>query len=215
MTLRLPKRRFHPKTVALLHRVVASPQAVLGASPGVREVVIVDTETSEAGRAARLVEVAALAVRDGTVVGEFQTLVNPEAHISSFVTTIHHITDAMVARAPTVGPALRELLSFIAGRPLVAHNAPFDRGVLARELQRAGLPRPEVPMYCTLKLARRVFPDAPNHRLETLARWLKVPAMPSHRALADCRATLGVFNAVAARHPHGAWVTVHGAAKTL
>ncbi|MBI5514672.1 MAG: 3'-5' exonuclease [Deltaproteobacteria bacterium] len=214
MTLRLPRRRFHPKTLALLQRVVASPEAVLDGA-GVREVVIVDTETSEAGRGARLVELAALCVRDGAVVEEFQTLVNPESHISGFVTSIHHITDAMVARAPTVGPALRAFLAFAGARPLVAHNAPFDRGVLSRELLRAELPRPAVPMYCTLKLARRVFPDAPNHRLETLARWLKVPAMPSHRALADCRATLGVFNAVTARHPKGAWVTVHGAAKTL
>jgi DNA polymerase-3 subunit epsilon len=182
---------------------------------GVREVVIVDTETSEVGRGARLVELAALCVRDGAVVEEFQTLVNPESHISGFVTSIHHITDAMVARSPTAGPALRAFLAFAGALPLVAHNAPFDRGVLSRELLRAQLPRPVVPMYCTLKLARRVFPDAPNHRLETLARWLKVPAMPSHRALADCRATLGVFNAVAARHPKGAWVTVHGAAKTL
>lgn len=180
-----------------------------------RDVIIVDTETTGAGVGARLVEVGAIRVKDAKVVEQFQTLVDPEMHIPSYVTKIHGITDAMVAGAPKVRLVLNAFLEFVGDRPLLAHNAAFDRGILAQELQRATLTSPSIPMFCSLKLARRVFPQAPNHKLSTLAVYLKIPDAPAHRALADCLTTVGVLAACAERHPLHSLHTLHGPASRL
>ena len=91
----------------------------------------------------------------------------------------------------------------------MAHNVPFDRGILGSEMLRAGLPSPASAMYCTLRLARRVFPDAPDHKLGTLAGYLKLDREPSHRALADALTTLALFRACLAGASRGL-LALHG-----
>lgn len=179
------------------------------------DVIIVDTETTGAGPGARLVELGAIRVRDGKVVESFQTLVDPEERIPRYVTGIHGITDAMVKGQPRAKQVLPAFLAFVGNRPLLAHNAAFDRRILAQELQRCGLARPDIPMFCTLKLSRRVFPQAPNHSLSTLARYLSIPDPPAHRAIADCMTTVGVLVACATRHSLRTLHLVHGSATAL
>jgi DNA polymerase-3 subunit epsilon len=179
------------------------------------DVVVVDTETTGAGPDARLVELGALRVRDGKVVEQFQTLVDPEMHIPAYVVRIHGITDAMVKGAPRARHVLAAFNEFVGRRALLAHNAAFDRRILTQEMQRVAHPRPQLPMFCTLRLSRKIFPDAPNHTLSTLARYLRIPDPPAHRALADCLTTVGVFAACAARHPLRSLHVVHGGATML
>lgn len=179
------------------------------------DVIIVDTETTGSGVGARLVELGALHVRDGKVVAQFQTLVDPEEQIPAYVIRIHGITNAMVKGAPRAKLVLPAFLEFVGDRCLMAHNASFDRGILAQELQRVGMKRPDIPMFCSLKLARKVFPQAPNHKLSTLASYLKIPDPPSHRAIADCMTTVGVLAACASRHPLRTLHVVHGGAVPL
>lgn len=179
------------------------------------DVVIVDTETTGAGHDARLVELGALHVRDGKVVAQFQTLVDPEEPIPPYVVRIHGITNAMVRGQPKAKVVLPAFLAFVGARCLLAHNAAFDRNIIANEMIRAGMKRPDVPMFCSLKLARKVFPQAPNHKLSTLASYLKIPDPPSHRAIADCMTTVGVLVACASRHPLRTLHLVHGGAVPL
>lgn len=179
------------------------------------DVIIVDTETTGSGVGARLVELGALHVRDGKVVAQFQTLVDPEEQIPAYVIRIHGITNAMVKGAPRAKLVLPAFLAFVGNRCLMAHNAGFDRGIIAQELQRVGMKRPDIPMFCSLKLARKVFPQAPNHKLSTLASYLKIPDPPSHRAIADCMTTVGVLAACASRHPLRTLHVVHGGVVAL
>lgn len=179
------------------------------------DVVIVDTETTGAGPGARLVEIGALHVRDGKVIAQFQTLIDPEENIPSYVIRIHGITNAMVKGAPRAKLVLPAFLEFVGDRCLLAHNAAFDRGIIAQELLRVGMKRPDIPMFCSVRLARKVFPQAPNHKLSTLASYLKIPDPPSHRAIADCMTTVGVLVACASRHPLRTLHIVHGGAVPL
>jgi DNA polymerase-3 subunit epsilon len=175
----------------------APPAAVL--APDLSDVIVLDTETTGIGSSARIVEVAALHVKNGAVVRQFQSLVNPEMHIPSMVVKVHGITDAMVVGAPTAAPVLTGFAKFVAGHTLVAHNASFDFGILRGEYGRVKVAPPGCAMYCSVKLARVVFPEAPNHKLGTLATFLKLPHPPTHRALADCFTTMALLNAAAAR----------------
>jgi DNA polymerase-3 subunit epsilon len=99
----------------------------------------------------------------------------------------------MVRAAPRVDAVMREAADFVGHHPLVAHNAAFDRRFWDTELTRLGRRR-EAQFVCSLLLSRRLFPDAPNHKLGTLVRNLGLPTTGRyHRALADAEATANLF----------------------
>ena len=179
----------------------ASPKVALAvaAAPDLTEFIVLDTETTGIAVGSRLVEVAALHVKNGAVVRQFQSLVNPEMRIPSIVQGVHGISDAMVAGAPKATAALASFAKFVAGHTLIAHNASFDFRILKGEYARVKVATPGCGMYCSLKLARLIFPEAPNHKLGTLTTFLKLPHSPTHRALADCFTTMALLNAMAAR----------------
>lgn len=100
-------------------------------------------------------------------------LVNPEIPIPVETSAVHHITDEDVEYAPKwseLRVAIKDALSVPPGQLLpilVAHNAAYENGILAPYL-------PPVLWICTYKVALRVFPDAPNHKNETLRYFLKL-----------------------------------------
>jgi DNA polymerase-3 subunit epsilon len=82
-----------------------------------------------------------------------------------------------------------ELYRFIDGSVMVAHNAGFDRRFLDMELAQVGYARQQ-PFLCSMRIARRLYQNAPNHKLGTLVKYAKVPVTGTfHRALADAEMT--------------------------
>ncbi|GAB3205593.1 DEDD exonuclease domain-containing protein [Marinactinospora thermotolerans] len=167
--------------------------------------VVVDLETTGArSSGAGITEIGAVKVRGGEVLGEFGTLVNPGVPIPPFITLLTGITQAMVATAPPVDAVLPGFLEFAEldrGAVLVAHNAPFDVGFLKAVCADHGLPWPAPTVVDTVPLARRLIPrgEVGNHKLATLAGFLGVPDRPTHRALDDARATVGVLHGLLER----------------
>jgi DNA polymerase-3 subunit epsilon len=160
---------------------------------------VIDFETTGISPAggARATEVAAVLVQDGRIVERYASLMNSGAWVSPFIEQLTGISNAMLADAPPAADVMREVHAFVAGRGLVAHNAAFDRGFWCAELARAGCADDagealhEASRFaCTLLLARRLYPEAPNHRLGTLADWHDLPRSGrAHRALADAEVT--------------------------
>lgn len=133
----------------------------------------------------RPTELAIVLLRGGEVVDRFQRLMNPGRPIPPFVTALTGISDAMVARAPPVEAVMREAADFVGERPLVAHNASFDRRFWEAERARIGLDAGG-SFACTLLLARRLYPALTSHRLGAVASALGLPHTGrAHRALAD------------------------------
>jgi DNA polymerase-3 subunit epsilon len=159
---------------------------------------VVDLETTGGSPATcRITEVGAVKVRGGDVLGEFSTLVNPGEPIPTFITMLTGITDAMVAPAPPIEEVLPSFLEFAGDAVLVAHNASFDTRFLQAGAEKLGYAPLENPVVCTVRLARRLVRDeVPNLRLATLARAMRSPTEPNHRALADARATTDVLHAL-------------------
>jgi DNA polymerase-3 subunit epsilon len=151
-----------------------------------------DTETTGLSAATeRVVELAAVRVEAGRR-DEFSFLLDPGIPIPEGARRVHGISDAMVAGKPSLERVLPDFLEFIAGGVLVAHNAPFDIGFLAVGLQRAGLPLIDAPVLDSLELARSLLPGPVNYKLETLVRFLRLPAHDAHRALGDAAACLEI-----------------------
>lgn len=154
-------------------------------------IAVIDFETTGAspGQGARATEIAAVLVDDGRIVGHYQSLMNSGAWVPPFIEQLTGISNAMLADAPPADEVMREVLAFTAGCPLVAHHAAFDRGFWRAEGERAGA-APQADFACTVRLSRRLYPQAPNHRLATLAAWHRLPAAGrAHRALADATTT--------------------------
>jgi len=148
---------------------------------------VIDFETTGATPAhgARATEVAICLLEGGRIVDRYASLMNSGVHIPSFITQLTGITNAMVAAAPPADAVMREAAAFVGQRPMVAHNAAFDRQFWRSELAHCGLTAAN-DFACTLLLSRRLYPDAPNHKLGTLAQWFDLPASGrAHRALAD------------------------------
>ena len=156
-------------------------------------VAVIDFETTgiSPGHGARATEIAAVLVQDGQIVGRFQSLMNAGAWVSPFITHLTGISNAMVQAAPPARAVMHEVMRFTRGCPLVAHNAAFDRGFWRAEGALAGCESdPAHDFACTVLLGRRLYPQAANHRLGTLAALHQLPdSGRAHRALADAQTT--------------------------
>jgi DNA polymerase III subunit epsilon len=103
-------------------------------------------------------------------------------------TAIHGLTGFDVRNAPEFPAIAPELLERLAGADVViAHNAPFDLGVLRATLDHFGLGCPAFDYFCTCRVARRLWPDLPNHKLNTLAAHIGHD-FRHHHAQADAEA---------------------------
>ncbi|MEY3156133.1 MAG: hypothetical protein RL257_153 [Actinomycetota bacterium] len=164
--------------------------------------VVVDLETTGGShRESSITEIGAVKIKGGEIVGEFQTLVNPESPIPAFITVLTGITDAMVIEAPKIGEALFSFLEFAGSSNetvLIAHNAPFDVGFLRAAAEKCGVAWPSFQVIDTAKIARYVVTrdEAPNCKLATLAQFFGAQTNPDHRALSDARATVDVFHGI-------------------
>lgn len=151
-----------------------------------------DTETTgQYPLTAEICEVAAVKWQNGQVIDRYQTLIRPSHEIPEEVIKIHGITNSMVASAPLIGEVLPDFLKFIEGSVLVAHHAAFDLGFLALEIEKFQ-ELPVQPVICSSLLSRKVIPESPNHRLQTLIRHLGIEQGQAHRALDDSKACLEV-----------------------
>lgn len=141
---------------------------------------------------AEICEMAAVKWHQGRIVSEFQTLIKPRLLMSSEVIAIHNITNEMVENSPALESKLSEFHQFIGDGYIIAHHSPFDMGFLAWEFEKARLPLPTLPVFCTSLLSRAINFDVPNHRLATLAAHFNIEAGAAHRALDDAKTCLGV-----------------------
>lgn len=157
--------------------------------------VVFDLETTGAKTPpCRITEIGAFRVSNGKIVDEFQTLVNPETAIPSFITQLTGISNQMVRTAPKFRDVAHDFLDFIGDACLVAHNASFDLRFLNYEIGRmyAAYRVPNAHL-CTVQLSRKLLPDVENHRLKTLAEYFSVALVNHHRASDDARATAHIF----------------------
>lgn len=163
--------------------------------------VVLDLETTGGSGDDQITEIGAVKVRGGQVVGEFQTLVNPQTQIPALIAVLTGITNHMVADAPRLSAVLPSLLEFLRGSVLVAHNAGFDVGFLKRACLAHGRDWPSPRVIDTVALARHVMlrDEVPNVKLATLAHHFHATTTPDHRALSDARATVDVLHGLLER----------------
>ncbi len=133
-------------------------------------------------------------VRSGKVTETFYSLIKPPAgmEILPFFTGIHGITMDQVAAAPDFGQLWPSLSAFIGSDLLVAHHSPFDRVVLQAALDHFGFKLAAPKFACSCVLARRVWPQLENHRLDTVSQYLGIE-LNHHEAQSDAIACAKIY----------------------
>jgi DNA polymerase-3 subunit epsilon len=156
-------------------------------------IAVVDFETTGMGPAqgARATEIAVVLVQGGQIVDRYQSLMKTGVWVPPFITQLTGISNAMLKDAPPAEAVMREVAAFTRGVPLVAHNASFDKGFWQAEMAQADLPPdPAHEFACTVLLSRRLYPEAPDHKLGTLTQWFGLRRDGrAHRAMSDADVT--------------------------
>lgn len=149
-----------------------------------RPVVIVDLETTGGNMLTdRITEVAMLRFERNKVLSR-EWLVNPQRPIPPFITGLTGIDDEMVKDAPEFAAMAEELLPFLQGAVVVAHNSRFDYTFLRHEFQRAGIDF-AAPALCTVQLSRKLYPQFHKHNLDSIIERCGIVMEQRHRAMAD------------------------------
>ena len=152
-----------------------------------RTCIVFDFETTglSPNHGDRSIEIGAVRLEGGVIVDRFQSLMHPGRSIPPFIEDYTGISNAMIADAEPCAVVMQRFFDFAEDANLVAHNASCDRRFLEAEYERIGR-RHRGDFACSMLAARRLCPDAPNHKLGTLVAHLTLPHVGAfHRALAD------------------------------
>lgn len=156
----------------------------------------IDFETANHGRHSAC-QLAAVKVRGGQIVDQHCWLIRPRPFdFSPMNIAVHGIRPEAVAGEPEFGQCWSSIFPQLDGECLIAHNAPFDIGVLRACLQFHELPIPELQFSCTRLISRNAWPGRDGYGLKPLASWLGV-RFRHHDALEDSIACAKILLAAA------------------
>lgn len=153
--------------------------------------IVLDFETTglSPDHGERAIEIGAVKLVDGIIVDRFQQLMYPGKRINAFIENYTGISNRMLKAAPPCEEVMRAFADFMGDFNLVAHNAAFDSRFLGSELRRVECELRNA-FACSMLVSRRIYPQAPNHKLGTLVSYKQLPNDGTfHRALADAEMT--------------------------
>jgi DNA polymerase-3 subunit epsilon len=161
----------------------------------------IDFETAN-GSPASPCAVGLVRVRDGKVAETLSLLIKPPAPHDWFHEgniQVHGIRPEDVIDAPALSEALTQMLEFIGDHVLIAHNAPFDMGVLRASAAHIERKLPELSYACSLAISRKTY-NLESYRLNSVAYAIGHEEFEHHDALADSDACARIILHAAKRH---------------
>lgn len=158
------------------------------------EYAIVDIETTGGAASNCGITEIAILIHDGEqVIEEYETLINPEQFIPSYITGLTGIDNSMVQEAPTFDEIAEKLWELLYGRVFVAHSVNFDYGFVRECFKRSGKDF-KSDKLCTVRLSRKTFPGLSSYSLGRICEIRRIPIHARHRAMGDARATAILFD---------------------
>lgn len=139
----------------------------------------------------RIIEIAAIKVKDGQIVDTFETFIQPGRSLVERVTQITGIRDEDLVKAPKIQDKLLELSVFLEDYPLLGHSLLFDFSFLKKAFVNEGHSF-EKKGIDTLRIARCFLPEMEKKTLPYLCQQFEIPHEP-HRAYADALACLQLY----------------------
>lgn len=150
-----------------------------------RPLVFVDVETTGgAAASSRILEIGALRVEDGKVVGSMNQVLDPEESVPGWITSLTGIEPHETAGQPLFADVLPHIAELFDGAVFVAHNVDFDYSFFREEYRRAGRVF-AMDKLCTVRLSRALYPGERSHRLDEIIRRGRYRVANRHRAYDD------------------------------
>lgn len=158
-----------------------------------KDYTVIDLEmTGLNAKSDRILEVAAVRVRNGAVTETFSAIVNPGVALSEKVTGLTGITQEMQENGAPYDETVKAFLMFLGEDILVGQNVIFDFSFLKQWAVNHKITL-EKQAVDTLKLARQFLPAEQKKDLESLCAYFEVPRENAHRALDDAEETMQIF----------------------
>lgn len=163
-----------------------------------QDYVCFDLETTGFGRAAEIIDIGAVKVRDGEIVDTFSELVKPHLPISRKITELTGITNEMVRDSRGIEAVLPDFFAFIGEDVLVGHNiATFDIPMVRRHAAVAFGTMFE-PSYIDTVYLSKTVQGVTDNKLQTMLDHYGIDNARAHRAFEDSEATSKLFAALVA-----------------
>lgn len=163
------------------------------AAAGNADAIVFDTETTGIGNNARIIEIGALLIGDGTPIFEYDQLIQPPAGLPAGITELTGITESDLADQPDAGFVIPQFLTAIRPLLLIGHNVSFDIRMLNIEGGLLGCREVSNDYLDTMTISHRMFPNAPSRSLQEVMRLLGINEIEEHRAISDARQTWQCF----------------------
>ena len=163
--------------------------------------IVLDTETTglDFNDGHKIIEIGAVVVQNRKKTDDiFHTYINPERAIDKEAQQVHGISNEELINKPTFAEIADELIEFLEGSTIVAHNASFDVGFINHELNLVSSKYPKLEDICaiedSLMIARKKFPGQRNS-LDALTRRFEVTGYDRtfHGALKDANILADVY----------------------
>lgn len=156
--------------------------------------VVIDFETTGLSpERDKIIEAAAVRVRNHQPVDSFSELINPGFSVSNTITNLTGITNEMLSGARSLHDVLPEYLAFVGNDRIVGHNVSFDVSFLNQAAKSIGAALTTSKHVDTLRISRRFHPELPHHRLGDMVDYYQIDSDAAHRALADCKSTQQLY----------------------
>ncbi len=159
--------------------------------------IVIDVETTGShAEKNRIFEIACIRVENGEIVSEFSSLANPHQFIPPYIANMTGVSNEKVYAAPESHKVFSTVYELLTEKPciFVAHNANFDFGFVRETMKRMNLSIDDVPVLCTLKLAKRLLPKNLKKNVGSLAEHFGHKMKKRHRAYDDTLATVTILN---------------------
>jgi DNA polymerase III, epsilon subunit and related 3''-5'' exonucleases len=161
--------------------------------------VAIDFETANFKRSSAC-SVGIAVVKNGEIEKSYSFLIKPYPnYFEPINVSIHHIRPEMVKDSPTLQELWSEIYPIIKDKPLVAHNAPFDKSVLRSSIEAYDMECPNFEFYCSHKISKKLMPGLMSYKLSTVCGELDID-LNHHEAKSDAEGCAKVVLELAKRH---------------
>ncbi|MGK0576317.1 PolC-type DNA polymerase III [Macrococcus capreoli] len=156
--------------------------------------VVFDVETTGlSSQYDKIIELAAVKVKDGEIIDKFERFSNPGERLNETIKNLTGITDDMLVDAPPIEEVLSDFRDFVGDAIYIAHNASFDMGFIDTGFERLGFGATTNGVIDTLELSRTINTEMGKHGLNFLAKKYGVELTQHHRAIYDAETTAHIF----------------------